>query len=1703
MRALLFLLIYYSSFQASAQTESGDPPIVTAVKAGDIITVEKLITKGTAINATDSNGATALLWAAGIGDLQMVKLLVRKGATFNISGVIYTNTEKTGYYGNLTGIATSQGHTIVLKYLIDSCHIKVDDKEYNPETKQKDGWTALQWAATSGKYDAVDFLVSKGADLNANHTSDKGTPLLYAIENGQIQTAELLINKGADVNKANSGGTTPLMAAVDTKDIALCILLWKNKANHESKNNEGNTALDIALNKKYYRIIDFLSSPGNYEELLKKEYWAELNDSLNYYSNQKEYENAIAFGEKALTAAKKEFGSKHDNYVLALKSLSIAYRQAGQFKMAAQKAEEAASFYKENAGKTTIVYAAVLNQLGLNYKALKDTAKAGKNFRQALAVLRMPEKKDNLLESVLYNFSNFYIDNKQYSAALPLLEEMIKLQEEIYGSESIDYLDGLNMLINAYKGSGKIIDAIAVRKLKAAINKKMFGDSTVKYAAELNQIAMLYEKINDTANTETYYRQSINLLRNHRPLQSILIDVINNLADFYETVNRFNDALLLSQENYGYIELLNGATSEFLAANCNQQARLCEHLAQYSLAEPLYLKALQIRKKIFGDKHADYAQSLNNLAGLYVSAGQLQKAEPLYLAAKEIWKVAIGEKSKDYTICLNNLGSLYSNMGQYKKAELYYVESKEIRKNVFGENNPDYATSLNNLASLYESMGQYEKAEPLYLQAKEIRKKSLGETNNLYAMSLNNLGSLYSSMGKLKKAEGFFLESMVIIRKNFGPNHADFANSLNNLAVVYKDLGDYKKALSFFLESLEIRKKVLGENHPAYAVSLNNLANLYENMGQYEKAEPLYLEAGQIWKITLGENHPNYATNLSTLAILYKETGRYEKAEALYIQANEIRKNALGENHPEYATGLNNLAVLHAKTGKYEKAELLYLQAKEIRRKVLGEDHPSYATSLNNLANLYESIGQYEKAEQLYLQSKEIRKNVLGETHTDYALSLNNLAVLYKRTGRFKKAIPLYKESQEIIEKARGSDHPDYALSLNNLSALYQSMGEYENAEALYLEAIEIRKKILGENHPDYALSLNNLAFLYSSTGKYKKAEQLYLSSAAIQKKAFGPYNTDYALSLNNLALLFMKQGEYSKAEKYFYEYNQIETKNMLSVFNNLSENEKGNYLENKLILNDENNSFLYNYKKQNPLLSQTNYDLQLLLKSLSLASTKTAMDAVRNSNDTSVRMIFDNWKTNKAVLAKQYSLPVIQRRDDLKKVEEQTEDLEKELTRKSAEFKGQQQSVEIKTTNVQSRLKEGEIALEFVRFELFNKNWTDSVIYAAYILSKNDSIPLFVPLCEEKQLQKLFDSAGTTPNAMVSKFYRGLELGNTGKAASLGKDLYNLVWAPLEPYLSGVKKISYSPAGKLYSIAFHALPVDSNTILMDKYKLQQYTSTRQIVLRKENEKTEKPQNISLFGDAKFTLDSIAIANATLKNKKSVNVRTDIYSPSSRGTNGSTWTELPGTAEEIRKIKTVFEDNKISTQSFSQASATEENLKAFSSNSPQVLHIATHGFFLPEPDRKRTENSNNENIYTLADDPLIRSGLILTGGNHAWSGKTPIEGIEDGIATAYEIAQLNLSNTELVVLSACETALGDIKGSEGVFGLQRAFKMAGVKKMIVSLWQVPDKETAELMTTFYNYWLKGKAIEQAFAQAQSDMRKKYSPYYWAAFVLVE
>ena len=929
---------------------------------------------------------------------------------------------------------------------------------------------------------------------------------------------------------------------------------------------------------------------------------------------------------------------------------------------------------------------------------------------------------------------------------------------------------------------------------------------------------------------------------------------------------------------------------------------------------------------------------------------------------------------------------------------------------------------------------------------------------------LFELTELYQK-GEYEKAIPVAEKTAIAIKQTVGENNMFYTGVITIQANCYENTFQYEKAESIFLRLVNLLTATFGKNDISYTACIHNLATLYERMGQYEKAIPLFMEAMNIRKSIAGEYDSSYSSSLNTLAILYQDMGQYTKAEPLSIRSTEIRKKIYGENNPNYATSLNNLATLYMEMGQYEKAEPLFIRSKDINKIAFGEISPDYATSLNNLAMAWQDLEQYAKAEPALIQSMEIRKKTLGINHPDYAASLNNLAGLYILTGQYNKAEPLMIEAKEIWRKIFGENHPTYALGLNNVAAFYRkSQQQYSKAEALYLEAIRLRKKLLGDAHPLCSDSENDLGLLYTDMKEYKKAEPLFLTSS-------------------NIVL-----------------------QNIVNTFSILSEKEKGKLLDYNRSIIESNNSFLYNCPNPSVAAIENNYNLELGFKSLALADTRNMLESLRNSKDSSIKRKFNQWVADKNLLSKQYELPATARISDLKKREDEAEVLEKELNRLSADFRNQQSALRITMRDVQKKLEAGEVAIEFIKFKLYNKKWTDSVMYAAFIIRKDETAPRFVKLCEKTQLQLLFDSAGTTALRLVKSFYRGLDIKDgKSKEARLGIQLYKLIWEPLEPFLKGIKKVSYSPAGKLYSIAFHALPVDSNTVLMDKYQLQQYTSTRQIALRTAISQKAKPGSIILFGNALFTMDSLQLVQ---KRNHTFNNQLTPSSPvvaKNRGTGSGAWIDLPGTAEEIKKIGQLFEQNKIRTQSFILSDASEENFKKITGQAPPILHIATHGFFLPEPGKKKQSSTTtfSTNAYAFAKDPLLRSGLVFAGGNYAWSGKTPVEGMEDGIATAYEISQMNLGNTELVVLSACETALGDIKGSEGVFGLQRGFKMAGVKNMIVSLWQVPDKETAELMTALYTYWLAGKTISESFNQAQADMRKKYAPYYWAAFVLVE
>jgi len=965
---------------------------------------------------------------------------------------------------------------------------------------------------------------------------------------------------------------------------------------------------------------------------------------------------------------------------------------------------------------------------------------------------------------------------------------------------------------------------------------------------------------------------------------------------------------------------------------------------------------------------------------------------------------------------------------------------------------------LNDSLIYYYQGKNFDRAIPFAEKLVVFVKENYGEENKVYPTYLNMLAGLYLQKGQLKKTEEVLIRANQVLQKIAGDKSEELIKGYILLAIVYNGLGEDDKAIPFLIKAMEYYKREKGETDSDYAASLNKLAKVYESLGLYNKAEPLFISAAEIRKKIAGAENFEYATTVNNLGLLYKNMGKPDKAEPLLLAALQIRKIIGGENSGDYANSLNNVAVFYAALGQNEKAENYYKKAAAIYKSISGTSSSTYITCLTNIGELYSNMFRYEEAEKILLEASAIVKENLKEN-----------------------------------QSANGN-------IIRNLGQLYLSMEEFVKAEPFLLQFLSIEEE-KSNTTLEYAGALNDVGYLYSLTNRLSQAESFYKKGAEIIKNNFGNKHEDYSSAISNLAELYRKQGRFAEAVSVMSEVNAIKIYNLQNLFSILSEAEKLTYIESNFFVLQNNLALLAIYPDAPPAFYREIFDLLLLIKSYLLSDSKNVLEYVRNSKDSSVNNIYNHWQTKKAILAKEYSLPQGFRRKEITAIEQETENLEKNLTRISSEFQSLQTGIQIKTSDIYQILKEDEAAIEFVRFPNIEKEGTIEYSYAAMVLTKNDSIPKFVRLCQEAELQQLFDSAGRTSTTRVKNFYRGLDLGNSVNL-SLGSRLYNLIWLPLEPFLKRIKNIAYSPAEKLYSVAFQALPADSNTLLIDKYNLQQYTSIRQLAIKDTSSSAIKPTYIALFGDAKFSMDSIAIVQQRNAKVDTITVSTSLYAPLKNEMSSDAWNNLPGTAEEVEKIAGLFKKNGRPNKFFKQEKASERNLKAFNNNSPQVLHIATHGFFLQQKN-KNASPSGRENAYTLADDPLLRSGIILAGGNYVWGGKVPIEGTEDGIVTAYEIAQLNLSKTELVVLSACETGLGDVKGNEGVFGLQRAFKLAGVKKMIVSLWQVPDKETAELMRIFYGYWIKGKTISEALIQAQSDMRKKYSPYYWAAFVLVE
>jgi CHAT domain-containing protein len=1048
-----------------------------------------------------------------------------------------------------------------------------------------------------------------------------------------------------------------------------------------------------------------------------------------------------------------------------------------------------------------------------------------------------------------------------------------------------------------------------------------------------------------------------------------------------------------------------------------------------------------------------YADSAKDLAKI----NENEKAVEYYILAKDIL-VKDSAISSTHAAINDSLGKLYISLQKFNEADTNYKESKDIKEKLYGTNSLNYALGMYNLGYLYtQYLDRYAEARTLLEASKTIFGTISGKENINYALTCKYLGTICLRTGELENALKLYLGAKNTLDRLLGEDNIESTKIIMNIGAIYTENGNYLNAEAYYRQGIDAFKRFQGEKSFFYLSSLLALANLYYNSYQYYKALPIVLETRKTIEELFGKSSYLYNYNSAILGQVYREQGNLDMSENIFLELLGYYEKTTGKETEYYAAGCFNLAWVYFYLGQFEKSEKYYLISKNVREAIIGKNTTGYVSTCTNLAELYIKMKFYEKADSLLLEAKQIREFIEG----------------------------------------RGRGYLDDCYSLGNL---YLITKQYAKAEKILLEGIQVDKLISSNNKIDNPKICASLADLYFITHRYDEAMVLYLEAKSVIERDYLKEHPERVQIYQKIATLEWKQKHYDNAYAFYKKSLETQKSQLNKVFLFTSQSEKQAYLN--MVSNFSDCFYSFDISGHPSNLQGFAYNTAFENRDLTLSSYEQLNRFANTIDDTSTRNKYNSWVDIKKQLANFYTQNTNQSAN-ISALEEKANILEKDLTRLVSSFNNKSATTATSWEKIQQKLKPDEAAIEFVAFNYYDVNrLTDSIFYTAFLLRKGIPEPKLIRLFEEKQLDSVLKlKSNKSPDNTITELYtRGIKIAGPDVP---GKSLYDLIWKPMERHLMGIKKVYYSLAGNLHKISLAALPVNNKYVLSDKYELVQLNTTASLA-DQPSYIVSISDKIKLVGGIQYDLDSSernSIVRVNNKYDSSRSIPNDISKSGS-------WNYLPGTEIEIKSIEKMGRTKNYSINISFGAAATEESIKALSgAQSPVILHIATHGFFFPDSKKESKEITSDiidqGEIFRRSENPLFRSGLLFAGANYAWNGKI-MEGIDDGILTSYEVSNMYLPNTKLVVLSACETALGDINGSEGVFGLQRAFKMAGVQNLVMSLWKVPDMETSEFMEYFYKDIFSKKSISYSFHHAQSIMKNKYrsDPYKWAAWVLI-
>lgn len=898
-------------------------------------------------------------------------------------------------------------------------------------------------------------------------------------------------------------------------------------------------------------------------------------------------------------------------------------------------------------------------------------------------------------------------------------------------------------------------------------------------------------------------------------------------------------------------------------------------------------------------------------------------------------------------------------------------------------------------------------------------------------------------------------------------NEFDYILFLNKLGTAYSESRQLEKADSFYHISLDLQEK-------SKQKSITLLMETYYLRGRNNNRQTAFSEAENCYKkcIELGEKNKIKHNKTYVFSLINKTRYMIKRGELMQSKVNclsilaILKEEEMLDSLTIYSEALSTLGFFYIEMGENGLAEQVLKNVISYCQPFQDESHLNdKIMSQLSLGGLYKNIGLTEQAFSLFHSILDVYDKGNLVINAPYINATTQIGLLLADKSSKDEALIYAQKALQTLPQIAQESEVIYVNTLNDVGIIYRKIGKYQESETILKEALSIAQKY---KRPGYLVTLyTNLALNCANQQKVIEAEKYFEEAEKLTQNQYNKAHPVYAKSLFAQGKMYLQAGMYDKADIYLLESMNNFANYIYTQTPYLTEAEQNQYIQTYNNYLEIFHEYIEKRRQDKPQILE-NYANQLLItKSFMLENQMKNQKNIVESKDTSMVNLYQNWLFQKRQLAKLTFLPpekVKAKENEINKLTANIEEMEKGIARYNL-------SIHVPKPytwkDVKNALSEKEVVIELIRFYPSTLNIpTDSLHYAALLITPNCTLPKYIPLPNGKALESTF----------LANYQQAIENNtNTNEA-------YEAFWLPIEKEIGQAKTVYFAADGVYHNINLALLQDEKGKFLLEKYELHQVFSTREVAEKRENTNN---QTIALLGNPTFDLDKAKWL------QQSQNMPVLAYTL--RSGNGGKPVSRQGfepllyAEKEVKEIADLCRKQKWQTAIYTQNTATEDIL--YQLQSPNILHIATHGYVEAAP---------------TGENPMLHAGLYFAGAKTFVEDTTNEAYIhEDGILSAYEAATLPLEHTDLVVLSACETALGAVRNGEGVYGLQRGFKIAGAKSILMTLWQVPDAPTEAFMKDFYQSLLAGKSPQKALKLAQIHaMKQKVPVKYWGAFVLV-